>query len=91
MIDLRGATVRHIILLLSREFGKLIVWSFVLATPLAAYCIQWYLQDYAYKAEINWWIYAGAGMISFVLAMLTMGYQSIVAAKTNPVEALKSE
>jgi putative ABC transport system permease protein len=86
-----GATVHHIILLLSKEFGKLIVWSFVLATPLAAYCIQWYLQDYAYKTEINWWIYAGAGMISFVLAMLTMGYQSIVAAKTNPVEALKSE
>ena len=86
-----GATVRHIILLLSREFGKLILWSFVLATPLAAYCIQWYLQDYAYKTEINWWIYASAGMISFVLAMLTMGYQSIAAAKTNPVEALKSE
>lgn len=86
-----GATVQHIILLLSREFGKLIVWSFVLATPLAAYCIQWYLQDYAYKTEINWWIYASAGMISFVLAMLTMGYQAMTAAKTNPVEALKSE
>ncbi len=86
-----GATVRHIILLLSREFGRLIVWSFVLATPLAAYCIQWYLEDYAYKTEINWWIYASAGLLSFVLAMLTMGYQSIVAAKTNPVEALKSE
>lgn len=86
-----GATVQHIILLLSRDFGKLIVWSFVLATPLAAYCIQWYLQDYAYKTEINWWIYASAGMISFVLAMLTMGYQAMTAAKTNPVEALKSE
>ncbi len=86
-----GATVNHIILLLSKEFGKLVFWGFILATPLAAYCIQWYLQDYAYKTHISWWIYIVAGVITFVLAMLTMGYQSILAAKTNPVEALKSE
>jgi putative ABC transport system permease protein len=48
-------------------------------------------KTYAYKTQINWWIYVRAGMISFVLAMLTIEYQSIVAAKTNPVEALKSE
>jgi putative ABC transport system permease protein len=86
-----GASVQNIILLLSREFGKLILWGFIVATPLAAYCIQWYLQDYAYRTDISWWIYISAGMVTFVLAMTTMGYQSILAAKTNPVEALKSE
>ena len=86
-----GASSQNIILLLSRDFGKLILWGFLLAAPLAAYGIQWYLQDYAYKTHISWWIYLGAGLITFGLAMLTMGYQSILAAKTNPVEALKSE
>lgn len=86
-----GASLQNIILLLSREFGKLILWGFVLAAPLAAYSIQWYLQDYAYKTHISWWAYAGAGIVTFLLALVTMGYQSLQAAKTNPVEALKSE
>jgi putative ABC transport system permease protein len=86
-----GATFQNIILLLSRDFGKLILLGFVIAVPLGIYGIQWYLQGYAYRTDISWWIYLAAGMITFVLAMLTMGYQSIMAAKTNPVEALKSE
>jgi putative ABC transport system permease protein len=86
-----GATVQSILLLLSRDFGKLILLGFVLAVPVAAYFITWYLEDYAFKTNIGWWIYVGAGTITFLLAMLTMGYQSILAAKTNPVEALKSE
>jgi putative ABC transport system permease protein len=86
-----GASLQNIILLLSTEFGKLILWGFVLAAPLAAYGIQWYLQDYAYKTQISWWIYIVAGLITFSLALITMGYQSVQAAKTNPVEALKSE
>jgi putative ABC transport system permease protein len=86
-----GASFQNIMLLLSRDFGKLIVGGFLLAAPLAAYAIQWYLQDYAYKTSISWLIYIGAGLITFILAMLTMGYQSIQAAKTNPTEALKSE
>ncbi|MBL7857411.1 MAG: ABC transporter permease [Cyclobacteriaceae bacterium] len=86
-----GASVQNIILLLTRDFGKLIAVGFLLATPLAAYSIRWYLQDYAYRASISWWIYLAAGIVTFFLALLTMGYQSIVAAKTNPVEALKSE
>lgn len=86
-----GASLQNIILLLSTEFGKLILLGFVLAAPVAAYAIQWYLQDYAYKTQISWWIYIAAGLITFLLALLTMGYQSVQAAKTNPVEALKSE
>jgi len=86
-----GATIQNIIVLLSRDFGKLILWGFILAAPLGAYAIEWYLQDYAYKTNISWWIYLLAGLITFVLALITMGYQSMLAAKTNPVEALKSE
>jgi putative ABC transport system permease protein len=86
-----GASLSNIILLLTRDFGKLILGGFLLATPLAAYGIRWYLQDYAYKTSISWWIYVAAGMITFLLALLTMGYQSVLAARTNPVEALKSE
>jgi putative ABC transport system permease protein len=86
-----GASLSNIILLLTRDFGKLILGGFALATPLAAYGIQWYLQDYAYKTSISWWIYIAAGVITFLLALLTMGYQSLLAARTNPVEALKSE
>jgi putative ABC transport system permease protein len=59
--------------------------------PVASYSITWYLQDYAYKTNISWWIYLSAGIIAFLLAMFTMGYQSIIAAKTNSVEALKTE
>ncbi len=86
-----GATAQNIVLLLSLDFSKLILIGFALAVPIAAYAINWYLQEYAYRSQITWWIYAGAGIITFLLAILTMGYQSIVAAKANPTEALKSE
>lgn len=86
-----GASMQSIVLLLTRDFGRWIFAGFVLATPLAVYCIQWYLQDYAYRTSIGWWIYATAGGITFLLAVFTMGYQSVIAGKTNPVEALKSE
>jgi putative ABC transport system permease protein len=86
-----GATFNNILILLSRDFGKLILGGFLIAVPLAAYAIQWYLQDYAYKTQISWLIYIGAGLITFALAMITMGYQSVLAAKTNPTIALKSE
>lgn len=86
-----GATVQNILVLLSKDFSKLILGGFILATPLAVYAIDWYLQSYAYKATISVWIYAVAGGLTFFLALFTMGYQSLLAAKTNPVEALKTE
>jgi putative ABC transport system permease protein len=86
-----GASVQNIILLLSSEFGKLILIGFMIATPLSAFGIKWYLQDYAYRTEISWWIYGAAGFITFLLALGTMSYQSFLAAKANPVESLKSE
>src|SRR5690606_39881725 len=86
-----GASVQSIVLLLTRDFSRWIFAGFVLATPLAIYGIQWYLQDYAYRTSVGWWIYATAGAITFALALLTMGYQSVMSGRTNPVQALKSE
>jgi putative ABC transport system permease protein len=86
-----GATVQNIITLLSKDFGKLILGGFLIAVPLSAYFVHWYLQSYAYKTTISWWIYILAGAITFLLAIITMGYQSIQAARTNPVDALKTE
>ncbi|HEX5170181.1 MAG TPA: ABC transporter permease [Cyclobacteriaceae bacterium] len=86
-----GATVQNIVLLLSREFSKLVLAGFLFAAPLAAYGIYWYLQQYAYKTDISLMVYLEAGILAFLLAALTMGFQSIKAANTNPVNALKNE
>lgn len=86
-----GASVSSIVLLLSKEFGKLILIAFVLAAPLAWYAIQWWLKDYTYKVEIGILVYVFAGGFAFLVAWLTMGYQSIKAARSNPVKSLRSE
>jgi putative ABC transport system permease protein len=86
-----GASVSSIVLLLSREFGKLIVIAFVLATPLAWLAVDWWLQNYTYKVEVGIFVYMLAGTFSFLIAWLTMGYQSIRAATSNPAQSLRSE
>jgi putative ABC transport system permease protein len=86
-----GASARSIVLLLSWQLSKLVVIGFVIAAPLAAYGIDWYLQQYAYRTEISVWLYGWAGLIALLLAFLTMAYQSSRAALSNPIDALKSE
>lgn len=86
-----GASLYSIVLLLTREYGKLIITGFIVASALAVFGIRWYLQDYAYRIEVGWWIFAGAGVITFLLAFTTMAYHSLTAAKSNPVDALKSD
>lgn len=86
-----GASIQNVLLLLSGDFGKLILVGFALAVPAAVYSTRWFLQDYAYQTEISWWIYASAGLLTSILALLTIGYQSLMAAKSNPIVALRSE
>ena len=86
-----GASVNSIITLLSKEFGKLIIIAFVIATPIAWFAVNWWLKAYSYKVEIGVFVYLFAGLISFVIAWITMGYQSIRAASSNPVKSLRSE
>ncbi|MEQ8362123.1 MAG: ABC transporter permease [Cyclobacteriaceae bacterium] len=86
-----GASVSNIVLLLSKEFGKLIIIAFIIAIPFAWYSVDWWLNGYVYKAEIGAMVYIIAGVVAFLIAWLTMGYQSIKAASSNPIDALKSE
>lgn len=86
-----GASVNSIVVLLSKEFGKLIIIAFILAAPLSWLAVNWWLKDYIYKVEIGLFVYLLAGMISFLIAWITMGYQSIRAARNNPVDSLRSE
>src|SRR6185295_4947033 len=86
-----GATVSNIILLLSRDFGKLILVAFVVAIPISWYAVSQWLKTYAYKTDVGISVFALAGVITLVIAMVTMSYQSAKAARSNPVNSLRSE
>ena len=86
-----GATAMHIILLLSRYYARWVIVSFLIAVPVSYYLIQGWLKNYAYRATISWWIFALAGAIAFIIALVTVGWQSWKAARKNPVEALRYE
>lgn len=86
-----GASVGSIVVLLSKEFGKLVLISFVLASPLAWWGMNKWLEDYQYKIELGWTVFLFAGVIAFLIALLTMSFQSIKTATSNPVDALRSE
>lgn len=86
-----GATVSGIVVLLSKEFGKLILIAFVVAIPIAWFSVDWWLKSYVYKTEIGVMVYVVAGVSALFIAWLTMGFQSIKAARSNPIDALKNE
>lgn len=86
-----GASVGSILFLLSKEFGKLILISFVFAAPLAWFAVDWWLNGYTYKVEIGVLVYLLAGLIALGIAWITMGFQSVKAAIANPVQSLRSE
>ncbi|QHT67981.1 FtsX-like permease family protein [Rhodocytophaga rosea] len=86
-----GASVKSIVVLFSREFAKLVIIAFVVAAPLAYFIMHSWLQDFAYRIPISVWIYLLAGILSLVIALLTVSYQVIRAALANPVNALRSE
>jgi putative ABC transport system permease protein len=86
-----GASVSSIVVLLSKEFGKLILIAFVITTPIAWLGVDWWLKNYTYKTEIGMTVYILAGLSAFIIALITMGYQSIKAATNDPVRSLRSE
>jgi len=86
-----GASVSGIVILLSKEFGKLILIAFVLAAPVAWFAVDWWLKSYMFKVEIGLLVYVLSGALAFAIAWITMGFQSIKAATTNPVQSLRSE
>ncbi|UFH56968.1 permease prefix domain 2-containing transporter [Spirosoma sp. KNUC1025] len=86
-----GASVGSIVALLSKDFLKLVVIALVIATPIAWWAMNKWLADFAYKVDIEWWVFALAGLLSIGIALLTVSFQSIKAALTNPVTSLRSE
>ncbi len=86
-----GASVPGILLLLSKDFLKLVTVAFVVAVPLAYVAMQRWLEDFAYRVEISWETFLLAGSLTLAIALLTVCYQSIKAALTNPVESLRYE
>jgi ABC-type antimicrobial peptide transport system permease subunit len=86
-----GASVSHIVVLLSKDFLKLVVIAIVIASPLAWYVTNWWLQDFAYRININGWIFAGAGSAVIFIALITVSFQSIKTALANPVKSLRLE
>ena len=86
-----GASVAGIVALLSKDFLKLVLIALVFASPLAYWFMEKWLDNFAYRINIQWWVFALAGAIAVVVAFLTVSFQSVKAALANPVEALRSE
>lgn len=86
-----GATVQNITLLLSKNFLGLVLLANLIAWPIAWFVMHRWLEDFAYRITIQWWIFALAGIVSILIAFFTVSFQSIKAAVTNPVKSLRSE
>lgn len=86
-----GANASAITAMLSKDFVKLVLLAIIIGSPVAWYCMNKWLQDFAYRTHLQWWIPALAAIITLIIAFATISFQSIRAAFTNPVKALKSE
>ena len=86
-----GASVKSIFQLLTQNFVKLILVSFVIAVPIAWYLMDKWLQDYEYKTDLTWEVFVIAGGLSVAIALLTISYQAIRAALVSPVNNLRTE
>ncbi|MDP2114074.1 MAG: ABC transporter permease, partial [Bacteroidota bacterium] len=81
----------EILALLNKDLIIWVIVSFVVATPIAWYAMNKWLESFAYKTTLSWWIFALAGLLALGIALLTVSYQSWKAATRNPVEALRYE
>lgn len=86
-----GASGRAIFLLFSNEFLKLICIAFIIAAPISWYIMHSWLQDFAYRIDISWWIFVAAGSTSILVALITVSFQTIKAALANPIRSLRTE
>jgi putative ABC transport system permease protein len=86
-----GASLTNIVTLLSRDFLKLVLLANILAWPLAGYVMHQWLQDFAYRVDLSWWVFALAGVAALVIALFTVSFQAVRAALANPVNSLRNE
>ena len=86
-----GATAGNIVYLFSKEFIILITIAFAIATPIAWYYMHQWLEDYVYRINISWWLFAASGLAAIIIALATISVQAVKAAIANPVKSLRSE
>jgi putative ABC transport system permease protein len=86
-----GAKISEILIMLNKDFIKWVAIAFVIATPIAWFIMNKWLENFAYKTDLSWWIFALAGLLALGIALLTVSWQSWKAATMNPVEALRDE
>ena len=86
-----GASLSQLVGLFAADFLKLIIIAFVIAAPLAWYAMRLWLQDFAYRIDLSWWIFILAGLSSVAIALFTLGYEAFKTAIANPVKSLRSE
>jgi putative ABC transport system permease protein len=86
-----GASTQSLIVLLSRDFAVLVLLSLVIAIPVTYMVMQGWLQDFAYRIDIQWWTFALGGLLALLIALATVGIQSAKAAMNNPIKSLRSE
>jgi putative ABC transport system permease protein len=86
-----GAKVSEILTLLNKDFVRWLMFAFIIATPVAYFAMNKWLENFAYKTTLSWWIFALAGLLALGIALLTVSWQSWRAATRNPVEALRYE
>ena len=86
-----GASVQSIVILFSKDFLKTIAVAIIIALPIGWYAMEKWLQDYAYRIEIKWWVFAFAAVLVIGIAMFTVGIQTAKKAFINPAKSLKTE
>jgi ABC-type antimicrobial peptide transport system permease subunit len=86
-----GSSVFGIVQLLSKEYLQLIIVAILIASPIAWWAMNKWLQDFAFRIPIRWWLFASAGMITLVIALLTVSFHALKAARANPVKSLRTE
>jgi putative ABC transport system permease protein len=86
-----GATVSNIVNLLSKDFLKLVILAFIIATPIAGYSMYKWLQNFEYRSNFSWYVFALAGLLAVIIAFITVSFQAIKAAVANPVKSLRTE
>jgi len=86
-----GANISGIVTMLSKDFAKLVLIASLIAFPLAWWAMNKWLQSFAYRINISWWIFVVAAFAAIVIALITVSFQAIKAAVANPVKSLRTE
>jgi len=86
-----GAGLSNIVMLVAAQFLKLVAIAFIIAVPLGWLAANRWLQDFAYRINISWWIFPAAGITVLLIALMTVGYHALKAALVNPVKSIRTE